>query len=30
VAVTRDIALVAMQKLNAGKIKGKNVKVRLL
>ena len=30
VAVNRDIALVAMQKLNAGKIKGKSVKVRLL
>ncbi len=30
VAVQRDIALAAMQKLNAGKIKGKSVKVRLL
>jgi ATP-independent RNA helicase DbpA len=30
VAVQRDIALEAMHKLNAGKIKGKGVKVRLL
>ncbi len=30
VAVNRDIALQAMQKLNAGKVKGKSVKVRLL
>jgi ATP-independent RNA helicase DbpA len=30
VAVQRDIALQAMQKLNAGKVKGKSVKVRLL
>jgi len=30
VAVQRDIALAAMQKLNAGKVKGKSVKVRLL
>jgi ATP-independent RNA helicase DbpA len=30
VAVQRDIALDAMHKLNAGKIKGKGVKVRLL
>jgi len=30
VAVQRDIALEAMQKLNAGKVKGKSVKVRLL
>ncbi|HOE42264.1 MAG TPA: ATP-dependent RNA helicase DbpA [Rhodoferax sp.] len=30
VAVQRDIALQAMQKLNVGKVKGKNVKVRLL
>jgi ATP-independent RNA helicase DbpA len=30
VAVQRDIALAAMQKLNAGKVKGRNVKVRLL
>ena len=30
VAVQRDIALPAMQKLNAGKVKGKSVKVRLL
>ncbi len=30
VAVQRDIALQAMQKLNAGKIKGKSVKVRLI
>ncbi len=30
VAVQRDIALQAMQKLNAGRIKGKSVKVRLL
>ena len=30
VAVQRDIALQAMQKLNAGKIKGKSVRVRLL
>jgi ATP-independent RNA helicase DbpA len=30
VAVKRDIALEAMQKLNAGKVKGKSVKVRLL
>jgi ATP-independent RNA helicase DbpA len=30
VAVQRDIALQAMQKLNAGKIKGKSVKVRLV
>ena len=30
VAVRRDIALAAMQKLNAGKVKGKSVKVRLL
>ncbi|MCW2311151.1 ATP-dependent RNA helicase DbpA [Rhodoferax antarcticus] len=29
-AVNRDIALQAMQKLNAGKVKGKSVKVRLL
>jgi ATP-independent RNA helicase DbpA len=29
VAVQRDIALAAMQKLNAGKVKGKSVKVRL-
>ncbi|MBB1076798.1 ATP-dependent RNA helicase DbpA [Rhodoferax sp. 4810] len=29
-AVNRDIALEAMQKLNAGKVKGKSVKVRLL
>ena len=29
-AVQRDIAQRAMQKLNAGKIKGKSVKVRLL
>jgi hypothetical protein len=28
--VQRDIALEAMHKLNAGKIKGKGVKVRLL
>ena len=30
VAVKRDIALEAMHKLNAGKVKGKSVKVRLL
>ena len=30
VAVQRDIALQAMQKLNAGSVKGKSVKVRLL
>jgi ATP-independent RNA helicase DbpA len=30
VAVQRDIALAVMQKLNAGKVKGKSVKVRLL
>ncbi|WP_394756089.1 ATP-dependent RNA helicase DbpA [Rhodoferax sp.] len=30
VAVQRDIALAAMQKLNAGKVKGKSVRVRLL
>ena len=30
VAVQRDIALQAMQRLNAGKVKGKSVKVRLL
>jgi ATP-independent RNA helicase DbpA len=30
VAVQRDIALQAMQKLNAGKVKGKSVKVRIL
>jgi ATP-independent RNA helicase DbpA len=30
VAVQRDIALQAVQKLNAGKVKGKSVKVRLL
>ncbi|HEY5582681.1 MAG TPA: ATP-dependent RNA helicase DbpA [Rhodoferax sp.] len=30
VAVQRDIALDAMQKLNAGKVKGKSVRVRLL
>ncbi|MEI8030248.1 MAG: ATP-dependent RNA helicase DbpA [Comamonadaceae bacterium] len=30
VAVQRDVALPAMQKLNAGKVKGKSVKVRLL
>jgi ATP-independent RNA helicase DbpA len=30
VALQRDIALAAMQKLNAGKVKGKSVKVRLL
>ena len=30
VAVQRDIALAAMHKLNAGKVKGKSVKVRLL
>jgi len=30
VAVQRDIALAAMQKLNAGKVKGRSVKVRLL
>ena len=30
VAVQRDIALAAMQKLNASKVKGKSVKVRLL
>jgi ATP-independent RNA helicase DbpA len=30
VALQRDIALQAMQKLNVGKVKGKNVKVRLL
>ncbi|MBK1684315.1 ATP-dependent RNA helicase DbpA [Rhodoferax fermentans] len=30
VAVQRDIALEAMQKLNVGKVKGKSVKVRLL
>ena len=30
VAIQRDIALQAMQKLNAGKVKGKSVKVRLL
>lgn len=30
VAVRRDIALQAMDKLNAGKIKGKGVKVRLV
>ncbi len=30
VAVQRDIAQAAMQKLNAGKVKGKNVKVRML
>jgi ATP-independent RNA helicase DbpA len=30
VAVQRDIAQAAMQKLNAGKVKGKSVKVRLL
>ncbi len=30
VAVQRDIALEAMHKLNAGKVKGKSVKVRLL
>lgn len=30
VAVQRDIALQAMDKLNAGKIKGKGVKVRLI
>jgi len=30
VAVQRDMALHAMQKLNAGKVKGKSVKVRLL
>src|ERR1035437_4626761 len=29
VAIQRDIALQAMQKLNAGKVKGKSVKVRL-
>ena len=29
-AVNRDIAMEAMQKLNAGKVKGKSVKVRLL
>jgi ATP-independent RNA helicase DbpA len=29
VAVQRDIALAAMQKLNAGKVKGRSVKVRL-
>ena len=29
-AVNRDIALQAMQKLNAGKVKGKSVRVRLL
>ena len=30
VAVQRNIALEAMQKLNAGKVKGRSVKVRLL
>jgi len=30
VAVQRDIAQAAMHKLNAGKVKGKSVKVRLL
>jgi len=30
VAVQRDIAQAAMQKLNAGKVKGKSVKVRLI
>jgi len=30
VAVQRDIAREAMQKLNAGKIKGKSVRVRVL
>ncbi|OIQ64234.1 ATP-dependent RNA helicase DbpA [mine drainage metagenome] len=30
VAVQRDIALVALQKLNAGRVKGKSVKARLL
>jgi len=30
VAVQRDIALAAMEKLNAGRVKGKSVKVRLL
>jgi hypothetical protein len=28
--VQRNIALAAMQKLNAGKVKGKSVKVRLI
>jgi ATP-independent RNA helicase DbpA len=30
VAVQRDIAQQAMQKLNAGKVKGKSVRVRLI
>jgi ATP-independent RNA helicase DbpA len=30
VAVQRDIAHQAMQKLNAGKVKGKSVRVRIL
>jgi len=30
VAVQRDIAREAMQKLNAGKVKGKSVRVRLI